>query len=57
MGRCGDADGGKRPKASFEKPSSVTIDVPDELLIVEIVPTGIDVPGYPGGCQFTPSGR
>lgn len=53
----GDADGGKRPKASFDTPSSVTLDVPDELLIVEIVPAGNAVPEYPGGCQFTPSGR
>jgi len=53
----GDADGGKRPKASFDAPSSVTLQVPDELLVVEIIPQGVAVPGFPTGCSFTPSGR
>ena len=36
----GDADEGKRPKATFERPTSLGLEVPDELLIVEIIPDG-----------------
>ena len=51
----GDADAGKRHKATFDAPTSVSVDAPDELLIVEIVPEGTKVPDLPGTCKFTPS--
>jgi hypothetical protein len=53
----GDADGGRKPKSSFEKPESVTLNVPDEVLIVEIIPAGVEVPRTPTSCQFTPGRR
>jgi hypothetical protein len=53
----GDADGGKRPKATFDAPTSISLDAPDELLIVEIVPDGASNPESSSGCNFTPSIR
>ena len=51
----GDADGGKRAKNTFDAPTTVSLDAPDELLIVEIVPEGASNPESPSGCNFTPS--
>jgi hypothetical protein len=53
----GDADGGKKPRAAFDEPTSVSLDVPDELLIVEIIPAGASSPEVSAGCSFTPSIR
>jgi hypothetical protein len=50
----GDADGGKRPKAAFEKATTLNLKVPDELLIVEVIPNGASRPDTPAGCTFTP---
>jgi hypothetical protein len=50
----GDADAGKRPKATFETPTSLNLEVPDEVLIVEIIPNGASRPELPAGCTFTP---
>jgi hypothetical protein len=50
----GDADAGKRPKATFETPTSLNLEVPDELLIVEIIPGGASRPELPAGCTFIP---
>jgi hypothetical protein len=48
----GDADDGKRPKATFERPTSLGLEVPDELLIVEIIPDGERRPETSAGCTF-----
>lgn len=48
----GDPDSGKRATATFDAPTSVGLDVPDELLVVEIVP-GCMIPVEFPGCKFT----
>lgn len=53
----GDADGGKKPKATFDAPTSVSLEIPDEVFIVEVVPEGARDPESPSGCNFTPSIR
>jgi hypothetical protein len=53
----GDADEGQRPKATFEAPTNLDLDAPDELLIVEIIPDGASRPQTPAGCTFTPGLR
>ena len=53
----GDAESGRKPKASFEAPSSVNLEVPDEIQIVEIIPQGVPTPEVPTSCSFTPSVR
>lgn len=43
----GDPDGGRKPKASYDQPTRITLDVPDELLVVEIIPQGVTPPDSP----------
>lgn len=51
-----DADSGKVATSTVNGPSSVRLDVPDELLVVEIVP-GCRVPEDYPACKFTPTNR
>lgn len=53
----GDPDGGRKPKQTFEAPGSVSLQVPDEVLIVEIIPDGVKPPPPPTKCDFVPRGR
>ena len=53
----GDAESGRKPKASFDAPSSVNLEVPDEIQIIEIIPRGVPTPEVPTSCSFTPSVR
>lgn len=48
----GDADGGKKPKSTYDAPTSVALSVPDEVMLVEITPPGVSPPGTPDGCRF-----
>ncbi|MBK8174732.1 MAG: hypothetical protein IPK66_05475 [Rhodospirillales bacterium] len=50
----GDADGGRKPKSVHDAPTSLSLDVPDEVMIVEIVPAGVTAPDAPSSCTFTP---
>ena len=47
----GDPDGGRKPKASYDEPTRITLDVPDELLVVEIIPQGVTAPESPTNCR------
>lgn len=50
----GDANGGLLPKETFKQMDSVTLSVPDELMVVEIVPEGGTVSETRSRCTFTP---
>ena len=48
-------ESGNRPRQTYSSPSNLEVEVPDHLVILEIVPRGVRTPGVETSCNFRPS--
>jgi hypothetical protein len=50
-----DLTAGNRPKQTYKAPTKIDLNVPDHIVVLEIVPSGVVTPPVSTSCNFVPS--